>query len=125
MLPCFHCFHTPNVRFLLNHSTRENAPTWNPNYKIFCDYEYFLRCLNVYRLDSIKLCSKVQVIYTQTNEGVIGKSNYKEWAEEIYRLCRSSISYNILNEEALNILKNHAIRWESKHNKDSIIEAFA
>lgn len=35
--------------------TRKDAPLWNPSYKVFADYEYFLQCLNRWGRKSFKL----------------------------------------------------------------------
>jgi glycosyltransferase involved in cell wall biosynthesis len=104
---------------------RENAPIWNPKYKIFCDYEYFLQSLNIYEPDKFKICHDIEVIYTQTNEGIIGKSNYQDWAKEIIYLCDSSSYYRVLDEEVLKNLRKIAARWNNKYNQENNIEAFS
>ena len=62
---------------------RENAPCWNPEYKVFVDYDYFLRCLTRWGNDSFCLYPSVLVDYVQASDGVIGQSTYGEWATEL------------------------------------------
>jgi glycosyltransferase involved in cell wall biosynthesis len=101
---------------------RSGAPSWNPDYRIFVDYEYFLRCLGCWGSMGFALCSKVLVDYVQSSEGIIGRSTYGDWAEEIDRLCASS-QYPILESESIMELSALAQSWRERQGQG--IQAFA
>jgi glycosyltransferase involved in cell wall biosynthesis len=69
---------------------RKNAPQWNPNYKVFADYEYLLQGINVWGRQSFQINSIPLVNYIQSSEGIIGSSSYQEWAEELSRLIENT-----------------------------------
>ncbi|MEM9448991.1 MAG: glycosyltransferase family A protein [Cyanobacteria bacterium P01_E01_bin.6] len=49
---------------------RASAPRWNPSYRIYCDYEYFLRCLQlISKWASPLVLETVLVNYVQSSEG--------------------------------------------------------
>jgi glycosyltransferase involved in cell wall biosynthesis len=97
------------------------APTWNPDYRIFIDYEYFLRCLGCWRSEGFALVPEVLVDYVQSSEGIIGRSKYKEWAEEIDQLCASG-QYPILDPESIIELSALARLWRERQGQG--IQAF-
>lgn len=74
----------------------QQAPVWNPNYRIYCDYEYFLQCLSNWGQFAFRLNPRVLVEYIQTNQGVIGQSNLKDWALELLEIFKSKRDYSIL-----------------------------
>jgi glycosyltransferase involved in cell wall biosynthesis len=54
--------------------------SWNPDLRIYIDYEFFLKCASYWRRESFGLNPAVLVDYVQTNQGVIGSSTYQESA---------------------------------------------
>jgi hypothetical protein len=75
-----------------------NSLSWNPTYRIFCDYEFFLQCLDQRWkcARAFKLLPEILVDYIQTTEGVIGASTYRDWADELLQLYRSRFQYDSL-----------------------------
>jgi glycosyltransferase involved in cell wall biosynthesis len=104
---------------------RSGAPGWNPDYRIFVDYEYFLRCLESWGTESFALYESVLVDYVQSSEGIIGRSKYGEWAEEIDRLCANVQKYPILSPEDMKGLSSLARSWREKQEKGKRVGAFA
>jgi glycosyltransferase involved in cell wall biosynthesis len=100
---------------------RSGAPSWNPDYRIFIDYEYFLRCVSLWGSEGFALVPEVLVDYVQSSEGIIGRSNYVEWADEIDRLCASG-QYPILDSRSIMELSNLARSWRER--KGQGISAF-
>jgi glycosyltransferase involved in cell wall biosynthesis len=98
------------------------APTWNPDYRIFIDYEYFLRCLGCWGSEGFALNPEVLVDYVQSSEGIIGRSKYEEWAEEIDRLCTSG-QYSALNHGSILRLLSLARSWRKREGHR--VSAFA
>lgn len=95
---------------------RSGAPSWNPDYRIFIDYEYFLRCLGCWGAEGFALVPEVLVDYVQSSEGIIGRSKYVEWADEIDRLCVSS-QYPILDSRSIMELSNLARSWRERRGQ--------
>jgi glycosyltransferase involved in cell wall biosynthesis len=95
---------------------RSEAPEWNPNYKIFIDYEYWLQCLERWGVDSFHINPKVLVEYVQTTEGVIGRSNYGEWAVELSSLLKEN-RYASLKIGDVEVLEELVKKWQSKENE--------
>jgi glycosyltransferase involved in cell wall biosynthesis len=98
------------------------APRWNPDYRIFVDYEYFLRCLGCWGSAGFALNPTVLVDYVQSSEGIIGRSKYGEWAEEIDLLCASG-QYSVLDAESIMGLSMLARSWRERPGQG--ISAFA
>jgi glycosyltransferase involved in cell wall biosynthesis len=105
---------------------RDRAPNWNPNHRIYCDYEYFLQCLNVWDEGSFALLPQVLVDYVQTNDGVIGRSNYFEWAVELERIIENAHNYSILksNPQYIETLQQLQQKFSAKQQKNNVPEAF-
>jgi glycosyltransferase involved in cell wall biosynthesis len=78
---------------------RQDAPRWNPEYRVFADYEYFLQSLSTWGHESFQVYGEVLVNYVQTSDGVIGQSNYQEWAMELRLLLEQREQYGILEAE--------------------------
>jgi glycosyltransferase involved in cell wall biosynthesis len=102
---------------------RSEAPEWNPKYKIFIDYEYWLQCLDRWGENSFCINPKVLVEYVQTTEGVIGRSSYGEWAVELNSLLKEN-RYASLKAEDIEVLKELAEKWQNKDKQNEIIPAF-
>jgi glycosyltransferase involved in cell wall biosynthesis len=77
---------------------RHNAPSWNPEYRIFVDYEYFLRCIGCWGANSFRILESVLVEYVQSSEGIIGRSSYGDWAEELELLLEGN-NYSVLEKD--------------------------
>jgi glycosyltransferase involved in cell wall biosynthesis len=105
---------------------RNRAPYWNPNRRIYCDYEYFLQCLNVWDESNFALLPQVLVDYVQTNDGVIGRSSYSEWAIELEMIIQNSSSYSILqsNPQYIESLRQLQQKFSAKQQSNSVPEAF-
>jgi glycosyltransferase involved in cell wall biosynthesis len=104
---------------------RSGARAWNPDYRIFVDYEYFLRCLDYWGMESFALYESVLVDYVQSSEGIIGRSKYGEWAEEIDLLCTNAQKYPILSPEDMIGLSSLARSWREKQEQGKKVGAFA
>lgn len=76
----------------------DNSPQWNPNTRIFADYEYFLQCLSRWGQESFLLNPLVLVNYVQTSEGAIGKSTYQEWASDLKKIYEHREQYSVLSD---------------------------
>jgi glycosyltransferase involved in cell wall biosynthesis len=101
---------------------RSGALKWNPDYRIFVDYEFFLRCLDYWGYESFALNPEVLVDYVQSSEGIIGRSTYGDWAEEMDRLCASG-HYPMLEPESITGLLALAKAWRGRQEQN--IRAFA
>lgn len=75
----------------------DNSPQWNPNTRVFADYEYFLQCLSRWGKESFLLNPLVLVNYVQTSEGTIGKSTYQEWASDLKKIYEHRDQYSVLS----------------------------
>ena len=102
---------------------RENAPRWNPDYRVFADYEFFLRCLWQWGRDGFRLHEAVLVNYVQRSDGVIGQSGYGEWARELAALVRIQQDY-LAPEEAI-ALKQLVEEWMLMHQQGKSLSGFA
>lgn len=101
---------------------RQNAPRWNPGFRIFCDYEYFLQCLQQWGEEAFMLHLAVLVDYVQTTDGIIGQSHYGEWAQELYRICETAQLRPVV-QPCTTHLRSVADRWQAKAQLP--IKAFA
>ncbi len=103
---------------------KENAPRWNPEYRIFCDYEYLLQCVQVWGQDRIRLLSKVLVNYLQSSEGVIGQSSYLDWVRELNLILQNRQKYQIINSSVHQLLKLKLETYQARAHKNQAIPAF-
>lgn len=92
---------------------RENAPQWNPAFRIFCDYRYFLDCIEQWGDVAFALQPTILVDYRQTTDGIIGQSHYGEWAEELHQICRAAEADSVL-QPYLKHLENLADHWQAQ-----------
>jgi glycosyltransferase involved in cell wall biosynthesis len=106
--------------------SQANCPQWNSDYRIYCDYEYFLQCSNSWNPDSFAILPQVLVNYLQTTEGVIGQSNYNDWAIELERIIENAHNYSILqsNPEYIKSLRQLQQKYQTRQAKNSIPKAF-
>ncbi|MGB5634159.1 MAG: hypothetical protein WBM86_15455 [Waterburya sp.] len=105
---------------------RQDAPRWNPNHRIYCDYEYFLQCLSLWGCNCFALNPQPLVEYIQSNQGIIGQSNYDDWAKELKQILANQKSYQILadNPEYLKALNSLQDKYQKKHQVKLNIPAF-
>jgi glycosyltransferase involved in cell wall biosynthesis len=75
---------------------RSNAPQWDDRLKIFCDYEYLLKCASIWGRERFQLNPTLLVDYIQTNQGIIGTSNYQQWSAELKHIWEQRENYSIL-----------------------------
>ncbi len=78
---------------------RNNCPSWNPDFRVFADYEYLLQCTNSWQRNTFKLQPQVLVNYIQSSEGIIGSSTYDQWAEEISQIINNHQFYSLSTYE--------------------------
>jgi glycosyltransferase involved in cell wall biosynthesis len=104
---------------------RRGCPRWNPAYRIFADYEYFLQSLSLWGIGSFKAYQQVLVNYVQTSDGIIGQSGYAEWAYEIAAIVKQSESYNILGQaDRQRLLELHQL-YCRKSQQGSLVKSFS
>jgi glycosyltransferase involved in cell wall biosynthesis len=103
---------------------RHNAPSWNPGHRIFVDYEYFLRCIGCWGANSFRILESVLVEYVQSSEGIIGRSNYGDWAEEIDQLCAHANLYPLIGSGDIDSLRSLSQSWKNKVNCTQTLAAF-
>ena len=104
---------------------RQDAPRWNPHYKVFADYYYFLQCLKVWKPEGFKLNPLVLVDYVQTSDGVIGQSSYGDWSGELESILNNADIAQIFTTEEVEELHQQAKAWRKKHSQSEAIAAFA
>jgi hypothetical protein len=104
---------------------RANAQlNWNPDLRIYIDYEFLLRCVDLWGRAKFAINPVVLVDYIQTNQGIIGQSNYQDWAKELEWMVKNYHLYSCLSEGnilALNSLKD---KYLLKHQEVQQIAAF-
>lgn len=104
---------------------RQNAPQWNPTYRIFADYEYFLQCLSRWGRDRFRLHPAVLVEYVQRSDGIIGRSSYRDWAIELQFLLDQVDGYCALEPSAIAPLEQLVCRWQTAAATTTAIPAFS
>lgn len=105
---------------------KTDAPGWNSSYRIYCDYEYFLQCLDTWGHNSFWLNSQPLVEYVQSNLGTIGQSSYGDWAKELKQILDSRSSYLTLANslEYLSCLHCLQNKFQFLHRQQLDIPAF-
>ena len=105
---------------------RQNAPSWNAKHRIYCDYEYFLQCLSSWGQGCFKLNPEILVNYVQSSQGIIGRSNYGDWAKELKQIIANASAYQILNSssEYLTCLQGLEKKFRIKYEQQLNIPAF-
>jgi hypothetical protein len=105
---------------------KANAPSWDPKYRIYCDYEYFLQCIDVWGYNSFSLNYQPLVEYVQSSQGIIGQSNYGDWAIELKQILDNRLNYLTLVESGkyLSCLQLLQSKFQSKHRQKLDMPAF-
>jgi glycosyltransferase involved in cell wall biosynthesis len=98
--------------------------SWNPDLRIYIDYEFFLKCASYWRRESFGLNPAVLVDYVQTNQGVIGSSTYQEWAKELEWTIEQKRYYSCLLESDLEALERLAFKYRFHRPESENISAF-
>jgi glycosyltransferase involved in cell wall biosynthesis len=104
---------------------RIGAPAWNPDLKIYVDYDYLLRCASSWGREGFMLNPQVLVEYTQTNEGIIGRSSYQDWGVELDQVYSNQADYGILAYEEVEILRLLADKYQGYQAQTQKIVAFS
>lgn len=105
-------------------NSRNLSLMWNPDLRIYIDYEFLLRCINHWGRARFKLNPAVIVDYVQTNLGIIGSSNYQDWTNEIDWIVNHRESYTCLNDLDINALNRLKDEYRSRYRKIESIKAF-
>lgn len=105
---------------------RARTPIWNTNHRIYCDYEYFLQCFNIWDESSFTLLAEALVDYVQTTDGIIGRSSYSDWAIELEMIIQNNSSYSILqsNPQYIKSLRKLQQKFSAKQQSNNVPEAF-
>ena len=106
-------------------NTRDLSLTWNPELKVYIDYEFLLKCICHWGEESFRINPSILVDYVQTNQGMIGKSNYQDWAKEIEWIIDHQEFYPCLNENDILTLDRIKGTFLARHQEIQQIEAFA
>ncbi|PSB59583.1 glycosyltransferase family A protein [Chamaesiphon polymorphus] len=97
---------------------------WNPNLKIYIDYEFLLQCVSYWKRESFSVNPNILVDYIQTNQGVIGSSSYDDWAKELEYLLAHRSDYSCLLSDEVSAIANLATRYRSQALTNKRISAF-
>jgi glycosyltransferase involved in cell wall biosynthesis len=96
---------------------RDSAPKWNPEFKIYADYEYLLQCIDRFGTEAWKLNPAILVNYVQSSSGIIGSSTYDQWAVELQSIEDNRERYSSLQPEDISKLQALKENYQSKGNK--------
>ena len=102
-----------------------DAPRWNPDYRVFADYEYFLQYISQYQSGSFTLNPEVLVNYIQSSTGVIGMSSYSDWARELKQIQQECWRYTVLDNSTSTRLALVIKSYEMKSQNNLEIPAFS
>lgn len=94
-----------------------NSLCWNPHYRVFSDYEFFLQCLsqcNPTQGEDFLIKPEVLINYIQTTDGIIGQSGYGDWANELQQLYENRLAYSMLGEEWANWMPQAIEKYQQK-----------
>ena len=106
-------------------NSRDLSLMWNPDLKVYLDYDFLLKCINQWDRSRFRIDPVILVDYVQTNQGVIGSSNYRQWAEELEWIINHKRSYPCLNAMDIQILDRLKNEYLCRHQKINNIKAFA
>ncbi|MBD2560546.1 glycosyltransferase family 2 protein [Nostoc linckia FACHB-391] len=104
---------------------RSNAPRWNPQFQVFADYEYLLQCACIWGEGGFDLNNSILVNYIQSSIGIIGSSNYEQWATELSLIVSNQANYFILQDNAVEPLKQLVNAYSTKGKISLTPKAFA
>jgi len=104
---------------------RQNAPQWNPAYRVFADYEYFLRCIRCWGRSAFRLNPILLVKYVQRSDGVIGQSSYQEWVMELQQILDDEFTDSCLSDSERLQLQRRVEQWQARSKRQNGIAAFS
>lgn len=104
---------------------RVDAPNWNPQLKIFADYEYLLQAAQLWGEDAFGFNNSILVNYIQSSTGIIGSSNYQQWATELSNIVANSCNYAVLQDNTCDRLKQLVEIYSTKAQSHPIPKAFS
>jgi glycosyltransferase involved in cell wall biosynthesis len=105
-------------------NNRDLSLTWNPELKIYIDYEFLLKCICHWGRESFRINPSILVDYVQTNQGIIGKSNYQDWATEVEWIIDRQELYPCLDEDNILTLDRLKGTFLARHQEIQKIAAF-
>jgi glycosyltransferase involved in cell wall biosynthesis len=104
---------------------RSNAPRWNPQFQVFADYEYLLQCACIWGEGGFGLNNSILVNYIQSSIGIIGSSNYEQWATELSLIVSNQANYFILQDNSVEPLEQLVNTYITKGKISLTPKAFA
>lgn len=104
---------------------RINAPKWNPQLKIFADYEYLLQAAQVWGENAFGFNNSILVNYIQSSTGIIGSSSYQQWATELSNIVANSCNYAVLQGDTCEVLKQFVEIYSIKAQSHPTPKAFS
>ncbi len=104
---------------------RKDAPRWKPQFRVFADYEYLLQATGVWDREAFGLNESILVNYVQSSMGVIGSSNYKQWAKELSMIVEAADDYSTLDDCITEVLKQTVSHYQSKAGIFPVPQAFS
>jgi Glycosyl transferase family 2 len=104
---------------------RSNAPRWNPQFQVFADYEYLLQSACIWGEGGFGLNNSILVNYIQSSIGIIGSSNYEQWATELSLIVSNQANYFILQDNAVEPLEQLVNTYSTKGKISLTPKAFA
>jgi glycosyltransferase involved in cell wall biosynthesis len=106
-------------------NTKDLSLTWNLELKIYIDYEFLLKCVCHWGRESFGINRSVLVDYIQTNQGIIGRSNYQDWTKELKWIIDRRELYPCLEENNILTLVLLKEKYSYRHQKFDRIAAFS
>jgi glycosyltransferase involved in cell wall biosynthesis len=103
---------------------RDRQVKWNPDYRVFLDYEYFLRYLSSYGVDGCLIHWQPLVSYIQSSTGVIGSSSYENWATELDAILGDRAEYLALDANSISALEQLSQKYWKKAQQNRKVPAF-
>jgi glycosyltransferase involved in cell wall biosynthesis len=93
---------------------RSNAARWNPRFQVFADYEYLLQSACIWGEGGFSLNNNILVNYIQSSIGIIGSSNYEQWATELSFIVTNKDNYVILQGNTVERLEQLVDTYRTK-----------
>jgi glycosyltransferase involved in cell wall biosynthesis len=98
--------------------------SWNPNLKIYLDYEFLLQCIDNWGREGFAIDPSILVEYVQTNQGIIGRSTYHDWANELESIIEQRSRYRCLSADDVRVIDRLKQEYQLKDRKLEQIKAF-
>ncbi|MFS0514884.1 glycosyltransferase family 2 protein [Nostoc sp. UIC 10607] len=104
---------------------RSNAPRWNPLFQVFADYEYLLQSACIWGESGFGFNDSILVNYIQSSIGIIGSSNYEQWATELSHIVTNQANYSLLKSSIVERLEQLVDSYNTKAQISLTPKAFA